>query len=47
MFITTICTHRDVEFKLNQFADLSEDEFRRNELMIPQPAPEHVRNIVK
>ncbi|XP_065898019.1 cathepsin L-like isoform X2 [Dysidea avara] len=38
---------RNVEFKLNQFADLSEDEFRRNVLMRPRPAPEHVQNIVK
>ena len=40
-------TCRGVEFKLNQFADLSEDEFRRNVLMRPKAAPQHVKNVVK
>lgn len=38
---------RDVEFKLNQFADLSEDEFRKYILMYPRVPPRFNQNIVK
>ena len=42
-----ITARRDVKFKINQFADLSGDEFRRYVLMRPRRAPEVNGNIVK
>ena len=39
--------YRDVEFKLNQFADLSPDEFKRNVLMHPREPPKFSQNLVK
>ena len=39
--------YRGVEFKLNQFADLSEDEFRKYILMPPRGAPEFAQNVAK
>lgn len=46
-FLIHTRAYRGVEFELNQFADLSEDEFRRNVLMYPREAPKTNEHLVK